>query len=556
MSTGERLASVLSPAQSHNGESQMNKREQKQLARSGKPIIKLHTLGAAGHVTGSLNLVEVFERDRTTRFLLDVGLHLEEKRVDHENRLPRGLTPKDIDFIVISHAHIDHSGYLPKLVKDGFKGPAYVTEATRDLLEILLPDSGYLQEEEAKRKSARNRRRFEASRQSGEETRGKKKGSASSASESEARSVRPLYTQEEAKAALKYLRVLTYNERHKLADSVVVKLTEAGHILGAAVVNVEVGTGSDKRTICFSGNIGRYGMPLLQQLEEVGGADCVIVESTYGNRRHIQRDRRAHLGKLISDAHKRASVKDPRTGSGVILIPAFAVGRAQVVLDDIRQLMESGSIPEMPVFLDGRMSINATEVHRKHSELLNAETQAVFAAGKDPFKTAKFSQCVEWTDSERLQEPQKQPILIVGSSGMAAGGRIVSHLGKRLSAENNTVIFVGYQGSGTLGHSLVRFADSAPNKGDRKADENAPKTVNVQGKSIRVRATIEFMSDYSAHADYADMIRWMGKMGRKPKLTLLVHGDEEALAGFQQHIKERLRWDAVIPKGREVFDLS
>ncbi|MBX9696404.1 MAG: MBL fold metallo-hydrolase, partial [Cyanobacteria bacterium] len=353
----------------------MKKRELKQLARTGEEIVRLHVLGAACGVTGSLNLVEVFRRDKTTRLLLDVGLHLEEAKADFQNRLPKGLKASDIDMVIISHAHIDHSGYLPKLIKDGYKGPVYVTPATQDLLGILLPDSGYLQEEEAKRKNKRRAKQLgEEQKQEAPKGRSAKKGAASEPAE-DTRLLKPLYTEAEARASLAYLKPLDYDVRHELLDDIAVTLTDAGHILGSAVVTVDIGRGSRKRSLCFSGNIGRSNMPVLKDLKPIAGADYLIVESTYGNRRHKERNRHKQMAEILKKAHERALQKDPKEGCGVILIPAFAVGRAQVVLDDLRQLMESGAIPTMPVYLDGRMSISATEIHRKHADLLNDETR-------------------------------------------------------------------------------------------------------------------------------------------------------------------------------------
>lgn len=562
----------------------MNKRKQKELARTGKPVYKLHFLGSAGGVTGSLMLVEMFSRERVTRFLLDAGLHVDQQSLDFQNRLPKGMSAKDIDFVVISHAHLDHSGYLPKLIKEGFTGPAYCTPATADLMEILLPDSGFLQEEAAKRFNLRMTRRAEAAGQPGASDSvahkgGKNRGGASGgkrggknggknggkqqivAAAAEAPRLRkPLYTEEEARASMKVVKTIDYDVRTKLAEDVFVTFTDAGHILGSAVVTMDLGSGSHKRTLCFTGNIGRDNPPVLKTLAQIKGADYVITESTYGNRVHKQRDRLARLAEIINKGYERAK-QGRKDGAGVILIPAFAVGRAQIVLDDLRQLVAKKMIPNLKTYLDGRMSIKATEVHRKHANLLNAETQAVIEAGGDPFATPRFQLCREWEDSARLQEPQPEPIIVVGSSGMANGGRIVSHLAKRLSGPENTVVFVGYQGTGTLGNALVRFAEGNPfterNTTAHKAGSDAtPKTANVAGKSIRVRATVEFMSDYSGHADGVDICNWLGKFKQKPKNTFVVHGDEDALAGMRDLIASRLRWDVVIPKAREEFELD
>ncbi len=556
----------------------MNRREQKELARTGKPVIKLHFLGAAGGVTGSLNLVEVFSREKVTRFILDVGLHVDDEKADHQNRLPKGMSMKDIDFVVISHAHLDHSGLLPKMMKDGFKGPAYCTPATRDLMEILLPDSGHIQEEKVERFNRRNERKaaeaaaapvvnakpagkggHKTSKKTGAKG-GQKDNTKGGAVQSAAPvSRKPLYTEEDARESMKLVRTIDYGVKTKLADDIFLTFTDAGHLLGSAVVMMEMGAGAQKRSLCFTGNVGRGEMPVLKTLEAIKGADYVITESTYGNRRHVVRDRHARLADIVNKAYERAKAGSKSNGSGVILIPAFAVGRAQIVLDDLRQLIAAKAIPNLKVYLDGRMSIAATEVHRKHAELLNAETAAVIAAGGDPFATPRFELAKEWPDSARLQEPQSEPILVVGSSGMANGGRIVSHLTKRLPHKENTVVFVGYQGTGTLGNALVRFAEGNPfveRTGPVQDDESKPKTVNIQGKPTRVRATVEFMSDYSGHADYMDIINWLGKFTRKPKTTFMVHGDTDALEGMREQVATRLHWNAVVPKAREVFELS
>ncbi|RTL40130.1 MAG: MBL fold metallo-hydrolase [Candidatus Melainabacteria bacterium] len=517
----------------------MTKQEQKRVARTGQPLLKLHVLGAAGAVTGSLNLFEYIERDRVTRFLVDVGLTVEDERADFMNRLPVGIKPSDIDFIIISHAHIDHSGYLPKLVKDGFKGPAYLTPASSDLLQFMLPDSGFLQEEAVKRANARNRKNLPAT-EGGASDGVKARGNVPQR--------QPLYTQEHAKQSLQHLRTIPYNERRELAPNVAVTFTDAGHILGSAVVNLEIGSGSSKRTFCFSGNIGRYDMPLLSELESVRSADYVMVESTYGNKLHNRRDRFPVLADIINRAHVRALEKHPKFGCGVIMIPAFAVGRAQVIMHDLRQLMAEGRIPQMPVFIDSPMTIRSTEVHRKYRDAYNPLMRALFDAEVDPFTTPEQTLCHDWKESVALLEPQSKPIIIIGSSGMASGGRIVQHLQHRLPARQSTVVFVGYQGTGTLGQTLVG--------GLREGNPDArPTSVRISGKDVRVNAAIEFMPDYSAHADYGDTIRWLRGFQRRPRSIFLVHGDTDALEGLEGHIKNSLGWNVVVPKAKQEFVL-
>jgi len=541
---------------------QLTHQQSKRLARSGKPQIKLHVLGAAGGVTGSLNLFEYTENGTTIRFLMDVGLTVEDESADFQNRLPRGIAPSDINFAVVSHAHLDHSGYLPKLVKDGFTGKIYVTEATADLLNIMLPDSGYIQQENARKFNHRAHLRSAEANSSGNARTGARRSNRkddaapapdSRANKSGRRQVskpdrQPLYTQDDAKRSLNYLTHVPYDVRTELCDGVALTFTEAGHILGAAVVNLEIGKGSHKRTFCFTGNVGRPDMPLLKELAAVKAADYLMSESTYGNKLHEKRDRFAVLAGIISGAYERALKKHERYGFGVIMIPAFAVGRAQVVLNDLRHLMAQGRIPKIPVYVDSPMTIRATQVHRKHAELLNADTAALFARDIDPFTTANQTECLDRGASEALDQPQDKPIIIVGASGMASAGRIVQHLKARLAGNQNTVVFVGYQGTGTLGSQLVGCRID-PSRG-------CAKTVRIFGEEVPVRAAIEFMGDYSGHADYSELLAWMRRFERRPNQTFLVHGEPAALESLKGHIERALDWNVVILKPKQTFILD
>lgn len=535
-------------------DSHLTHQQAKRLARSGKPQIKLHVLGAAGGVTGSLNMFEYTDGRTTTRFLMDVGLTVENETADFQNRLPRGLKASDINFVVISHAHLDHSGYLPKLVKDGFTGKVYVTAATADLLAIMLPDSGFLQEEGARRFNRRNHRvatesyGSRANRSQAQES-GKTQGKGKTRPRQARADRQPLYTRQDAVYSLTRLASVPYDVRTELCDGVALTFTEASHILGAAVVNLEIGKGAHKRTFCFTGNVGRQRMPLLRDLAAVKVADYLMSESTYGDKLHLKRDRFTVLADIINQAHARALNKHEKFGYGVIMIPAFAVGRAQVILNDLRLLMEAGRIPKIPVFVDSPMTIRATEVHRKHADRLDLATSRMLAAGADPFATPRQTECLDRSASEALDQPQSEPIIIVGSSGMASGGRIVQHLKARLPGAQNTVVFIGYQGTGTLGSQLVGC----------KIDpcRSCAEEVRIYGEPVHVRATIEFMGDYSGHADYSELVAWMRRFERRPKQTFLVHGDADALTSLQGHIERGLGWkNVVIPKPRETFILD
>lgn len=492
--------------------------------------IKMHILGSAGDVSGSLFLFEYSTPGKTLRFLLECGLHQEDEGINRQKRLPKGIEASDINFVIISHAHIDHSGWLPALVKDGFKGSVYTHPATRDLLTFLLPDSGRLQAMAAERS---NKRLLKRQKQSA--------GTPSARKTSRIPKSIPLYTEEDTVKCFPLIKAINYNQLYNVADGVQLRFTEASHILGAAVVTITMGKGEDARSVCFTGNVGRPGTPMLKELEPIKRADYVISESTYGNKLHQKRDRLTILADIINKAHARALVKGRDTGCGAIIIPAFAVGRVQTILHDLRLLMLAKRIPDIATFLDSKMAIAATEVHRKWASLYNDETRAIFERGEDAFSPPRFVEVKDARVSNRLFEKASEPIIIVGSSGMAAGGKILLHLEKRLPNANNTVVFVGYQGTGALGYDLVN---------------SKPKQVRVHGEVIPVRATIEYMSDYSGHADYEEIIAWMRKFEAKPKKTFLVHGDGGALETFQGHIEKALGWTVVVPQRRQCFELT
>lgn len=510
----------------------MAKSERKRRANSNQRRIRLHFLGATRTVTGSLHFFEISEQDRTVRFFLDAGLNQESPALNHQNRLPSGVKASEVDFGILSHAHIDHAGFLPKLVKDGFNGKVYATPATRDLVSILLPDSGFLQEEEAKRLTRKAGKRRTATARSGK--------SAADAATPE-RKFEPLYTEEEAKASLSCIETLEYDTARTICDGVVLKFLHASHILGAAVVTLELGSGSKKRRVVFTGDLGRPDMPVLKNLAVVKQADYVISEGTYGDKLHEQRNRQKALAEIINRAYDRAKTPDAKFGHGVIIIPAFAVGRVQSVLYDLRILMAAGKIPVIPVFVDSPMAIKATQVYRHYTNLYNRAALKQIEGGGDLFTTPKYAELADWKQSVALDGAASEPIIVVGSSGMAAGGRIMRHLEHRLPGKQNTVVFIGFQGQGTLGRSLV---------------QPDVEQVNVAGKAVRVRATVEYMKDYSGHADYGDIIRWLSAFATKPKKLFLVHGEPESLEALKTRIEERLRWDVAIPRYRESIDIE
>jgi metallo-beta-lactamase family protein len=543
----------------------MSRQVRKRLAQTGQSLTKLHVLGAAGNVTGSLNLFEFFEGDKVTRVLLEVGMHQENDSVNKENRLPKGMSGADIDAVIISHEHIDHCGWLPALVKQGYKGPVYTQEASADMMDFMLTDSGYLQEAAAERINRYNLRKAQASRdkqrsqmQRGQGQRNQTQRSVQSSGSERNRSqrrprqlhemrvpkrVEPLYTEADAKACMPQVKGLKYGLWYTLKEGIRFKFTQACHILGAAVVSLEFGKGGKKRTFVFTGNIGRPGTPFLKPIEPLYQADYIMSESTYGNKRHEQRDRLAFLEGILKGALERASIKRGKHGYGAIIIPAFAVGRVQAVLYDLRQLMDEGRLPVVPVFVDSPMANKATAVHRKHPELFNDEARKLVEVGRDPFSTPKQVEVKDAAQSAMLDRELKAPAIIIGSSGMAAGGRVLQHLKTRLPGSNNTIVFVGFQGTGTLGKTL-----SDP--------EHKPEMVRIFGEQVPVNAEIKFMSDYSGHADYEEILAWLKNFQRKPKQAFLVHGEPDALSGLKGQIEQRLGWNVTIPQHRQSFVLD
>lgn len=497
--------------------------------------IRLHVLGAAGDVTGSLNLFEYQDGDKVVRFILDAGIDQADEEVNHQNRFPPGITAADVDFVIVSHAHIDHSGFVPALVKAGFSGPVYATAATSDIMQFLLADSGYLQEERARREN-RLSQRLARSRM------GKKQFQRW---ERSFVAKQPVYTEKEARSSLKSVRILKLDRTYQLADGVSVRLTEACHILGAAVVTLQIGKGSAMRSFCFSGNIGRPNTPILRDLTAVDESDYLMCEATYGNKLHQKRDRLEVLADIVNRAYNRALPNKQRRaagkGCGALIIPAFAVGRVQSVLYDLRQLMAEKRIPEIAVYVDSPMANRATAVHRKYRGLFNQEALDLVSRGIDPFSTPRYQECTDEVASAALDKKLAEPIIMVASSGMAAGGRILQHLETRLPDEESTVLFVGYQGSGTLGKELVG---------------KTARSVMIKKHTVQVRATIEYMSDYSGHADYSEILDWLRQFKRQPANTFLVHGEPDALEALKAHIEKALGWKVTIPARRQTFTLS
>ncbi len=441
--------------------------------------------GAAGTVTGSMHLVTANGR----RVLLDCGLFqgLKELRLRNWRDFP--FDPRSIDAVVISHAHIDHTGALPLLVKRGYRGPIHCTKATADLLAVLLPDSAHLQEEDAERANRRGYTKHTPAL--------------------------PLYTAEDAQHALSQLRpAAAYEQTFSVAGDVTVTYRRAGHILGAATVDVKPGDGP---RIVFSGDLGRYDRPILPDPEPVAEADVLLVESTYGDRIHPPGtdDELANVVNAIADR------------GGVLVVPAFVVDRTQELLWMLHHLEDAGRIPQLPVYVDSPSATDVTQIYLHHPEDLDEECLAEIRSGQTPLHTAHchFVRTVE--ESKRLND-LRGPAIIISASGMATGGRILHHLAHRLPDPKTTVLLVGFQALGTRGRLL----------------QNGAKTLRIFGEEVPVQARVETIHGLSAHADQNEMLRWLGGFERPPRSTYLVHGEPPAAKALGDLIAAKLRWSS------------
>src|SRR5262245_22589967 len=405
--------------------------------------MRLTFLGATQTVTGSKFLLEVADQ----RILIDCGLFQGLKTLRLRNWDPPPIDPASVDAMILTHAHIDHTGYVPRFVKQGFHGPVYATPATVDLAGILLPDAGHLQEEEAR---YRNKHRL-----------------------SKHEPALPLYTIEDAERCLRLLKSLHYREPLELAPGLSIELLPAGHILGSAFVMVRVTEDATTKTILFTGDIGRYDQPIIFDPTSVRAADYVLLESTYGNRLHEgkQNDKgKAELRKIVIETAQRG---------GTVLIPSFAVGRAQEILYVLRELEETNEIPILPVYVDSPMAVNAFEIFSKHREEHDLEMKRLDGDGIDALKTRNVQFVRDVEGSKRINE-HRYPSIIISANGMATGGRILHHLMQRLPDSRNSVVFVGFQAAGTRGRLLLEGV----------------RTLKIFGEDYPVRAHIHEITSF------------------------------------------------------------
>ncbi len=466
--------------------------------------------GAAGMVTGSKHLLEIPGKNgEITRLLLDCGMFQGEGPQSDEKNRRFGFDPKSIDALVLSHAHIDHSGLIPRLVREGFSGPIYATPATRDLCTIMLEDSARIQESD-----------FESDLR-----RAKKQGRAP-------KEVEPLYVVGDVAPALGLIQGVDYNEPFEVLPGVKLTFTDAGHILGSACVHLAIETAEGTRHITFSGDVGRYVDRLLPDPAKFPQADVIICESTYGDRDHppveVARDRLLEHIRTVCVENK-----------GKLIIPAFSIGKTQELLHTLNKLYNEGRLPRVPVIVDSPLSINATGIYRQHSKLLQDDVRAELLEDPDLFGFNGVEFVREAARSKQLNERQ-EPCIVIAASGMMEAGRIRHHLRHSLPNERNAVLVVGFCAPGTLGAELMDGADH----------------VNIFGERVAVRAKILRMESYSAHADRSELLRWLSCQDpSKVQRTFLVHGIQQSLTALRDLYASKGFSNIAIPRQGERFEL-
>ena len=451
--------------------------------------MKLTFLGAAGTVTGSKYLLEHAGR----RVLIDCGLFQGYKQLRLLNWDALPFDPAEIDAVLLTHAHLDHSGALPLLVRQGYRKPVFATQSTLDVCALLLPDSGRIQEEDA---AYANRHGI-----------------------SKHKPALPLYTEADALAALRRLRPIGFGQRTAIAPGIEATWHAAGHILGAASIELHV----DGSTLLFSGDIGRPDDPLMRPPEPIVPADVVIVESTYGDRLHGANDSERVLGEVIVRTVKRG---------GTVIVPAFAVGRAQLLLYLLHRLRRSGAIPAVPIFLDSPMAADVTAIYQRHRSehrLSPEECDGMCHVAK----------IVDSVEESRAVTTLSHPAVVVSASGMATGGRVLHHLKARLPDARNTVVLAGYQAGGTRGARL----------------QAGERSVRIHGEDVAVRAEIVSLQGLSAHADAAQVVQWLAGAAQAPRRLFITHGEPGPADALRQRVEQTLGWNCRVPLLREAVEL-
>lgn len=464
-------------------------------------MAKITFLGAAGTVTGSKYLVEAGGK----RLLVDCGLFQGSNELEQRNWDKLLVDPATIDWVLLTHAHIDHTGYIPRIVHLGYRGPFYANAATNELCQILLPDSAHLQEEDA---------RYIA-----------KKGY------SKHKPPLPLYTVAESQTALRQFIEIPRAAPFTISPEFSVRPHDAGHILGSSWLELTISENKKQILVVFSGDVGRYGQPILKDPEPPNRADYLLCESTYGDRDHPTGSVADELANVINDTVKRG---------GVIVIPAFAVDRTQMLMYYLRELANARRIPLLPVYVDSPMAISVTDIYERHPEDHDADFTSEEQHGKgDPLnvKTVHMTRTVE--DSKKINDIDS-PCVIISASGMATGGRVLHHLAQRLPDSRNSILLVGYQADGTRGRALQDGATS----------------LRIFGQPVPVRAKVVSMGQLSAHAGKSELLRWLSGFTVPPRQTFLVHGEPVTLNSLRDAVTAQFKWPVTIPAYLQSFDLN
>ncbi|MCB9989918.1 MAG: MBL fold metallo-hydrolase [Rhodospirillales bacterium] len=444
--------------------------------------MKLTFMGATGTVTGSKYLLE----DGNLKVMVDCGLFQGLKPLRQRNWEKLPVNPAELDAVLLTHAHIDHSGYLPLLVKDGFKGKIYCTAASFDLCSILLPDCGRIQQSDADRANRYGYTKHHPAL--------------------------PLYTEDDAYAALEQFKTIHVGQEYELDEFLRFNFSRAGHILGASCITVTDG----QTKLVFSGDLGRPDDPVMKAPAQIQEADYLVLESTYGDRLHEEGDPMGKLADIINRTAKRG---------GITIIPSFAVGRAQLVLYYIHELLRTRAIPNIPVYLDSPMAIDATKTWQDHHQEHRLDAKKC----GEVCRTARYVQTVE---ESKMLDNGAVPAIIISASGMATGGRVLHHMAHYIGDGRNTILFAGYQAAGTRGERLVR----------------GEKEIKIHGQMYRVEAEIDNLASLSAHADYSEIIDWLRGFREAPRRVFLTHGEPEAAAAFKTKIEQELNWAVDIPE--------
>lgn len=474
--------------------------------------MKITFLGATKTVTGSNYLVEAAGK----KFLVDCGLWQGKKELEEENFQEFDFNPVDIDFMLLTHAHIDHSGRIPKLYKEGFRNKVYAHKATCDLCALMLPDSGHIQEMENEWKNRKRMRKGLEPRE-------------------------PLYTAEQAARCLEIFEPVKYDEIIDITPDIHVRFNDAGHMLGSSIIELWVNENGKQTKAVFTGDLGNNDIPLLSEPTMIEDADYLVMESTYGSRKHERNDEKAEMFLDI--------VSETIDKRGTVVIPSFAVGRTQEILYELNKIKETKNDEEfmrkyetlmkVPVYVDSPLAISATEVFKENMDLFDEETQEEMKKGDHPLEFPGLKFTVTADESKALNE-NPEPCIIISASGMCEVGRIKHHLKHNLWNPNSTILFVGYQAPGTLGYSIV----------------NGAKKVKIFGEEIAVNARIEYLEGYSGHADQDGLMNFIYSFRKKPKQIFLVHGEEESQEVLEQKIQEEIGLPVTIPDYGETYEIN